>query len=124
MNNRVVAQIRVPNEDKVKRMRDLWVALKQKSLPASTDIGIELQTYLSHAVRIIGIIAGLPHYRQTRAHCSISIASQRRWCCTPSRLGPLACAPQSCRCGRRTEIGKFRSLNDWRYIAISLIDIG
>jgi len=59
VNNGVVAQIRVPNEDELKRMRDLWVALKQKSLPASTDIGIELQTYLAHAVRMIGIIAGL-----------------------------------------------------------------
>jgi hypothetical protein len=59
MNDSVVAQIRTPHDDELKRMRDLWVALKQKSLPLSTDIGIELQTYLAHAVRMIGIISGL-----------------------------------------------------------------
>ena len=59
MNNSVVAHIRTPNDDELKRIRELWSALKQKSLPASTDIGIELQTYLNHAVRMIGIIAGL-----------------------------------------------------------------
>jgi hypothetical protein len=40
-------------------MRDLWVALKQKHLPPSTAIGIELQTYLAHAIRMIGTISGL-----------------------------------------------------------------
>ncbi|MCU1303428.1 MAG: hypothetical protein JWQ87_3712 [Candidatus Sulfotelmatobacter sp.] len=59
MNEGVAAQIRLPSKDELKRMRELWAALKQKSLPASTDIGIELQTYLAHAVRTIGIIAGL-----------------------------------------------------------------
>jgi hypothetical protein len=59
MSNGVVAQIRTPTEDELKRMRDLWSALKQKPLPASTETGIELQTYLAHAARMIGIIAGL-----------------------------------------------------------------
>jgi hypothetical protein len=59
MSNGVVAQIRTPTEDELKRMRDLWSALKQKPLPASTETGIELQTYLAHAARIVGIIAGL-----------------------------------------------------------------
>jgi|SRR5450631_222153 hypothetical protein len=59
MDDNVVAQIRTPHEDELKRMRDLWVGLKQKSLPPSTDIGSELQTYLAHAVRMIGIISGL-----------------------------------------------------------------
>lgn len=45
MINGVVAQIRTPTEDELKRMRDLWSALKQKPLPASTERGIELQTY-------------------------------------------------------------------------------
>ena len=48
-----------PTEDELKRIRDLWSALKQKPLPASTDMGIELQTYLAHAARMVGIIAGL-----------------------------------------------------------------
>ena len=55
----VVAQIRTPTEDELKRMRDLWSALKQQPLPASTETGIELQTYLAHAARMVGIIAGL-----------------------------------------------------------------
>jgi len=59
MSNGVVAQIRTPTEDELKRIRDLWTALKQKPMPASTEIGIELQTYLAHAVRMVGIIAGL-----------------------------------------------------------------
>ena len=59
MSNNVVAQIRTPTEDELKRMRDLWSALKQKALPASTETGIELQIYMAHAARMIGIIAGL-----------------------------------------------------------------
>jgi len=59
MSNGVVAQIRTPSEGELKRMRDLWSALKQKPLPASTETGIELQTYLAHATRMVGIIAGL-----------------------------------------------------------------
>ena len=59
MSNDVVAQIRTPTEDELKRMRDLWSSLKQNPLPASTETGIELQTYLVHAARIVGIIAGL-----------------------------------------------------------------
>jgi hypothetical protein len=59
MSNGPVAQIRTPTEDELKRMRNLWIALKQKSLPASTDTGIELQTYLAQAARMVGIIAGL-----------------------------------------------------------------
>jgi len=59
VSNSVVAQIRTPSEDELKRIRALWNALKQKPLPASTDIAIELQTYLAHAVRMVGIIAGL-----------------------------------------------------------------
>jgi hypothetical protein len=59
MSNGVVAQIRTPTEDELKRIRGLWSALKQKPLPASTDMGIELQTYLAHAARMVGIIAGL-----------------------------------------------------------------
>jgi hypothetical protein len=59
MNQSVVAQIRTPTNDEITRIRELWSALKQASLPASTDIGVELRTYLSHSVRIIGTIAGL-----------------------------------------------------------------
>jgi hypothetical protein len=59
MNKDAIAQIRKPNDDELKAMRGLWVALKQTSVPPSTDIGIELQTYLAHAVRMIGIISGL-----------------------------------------------------------------
>lgn len=59
MSNGVVAEIRTPTEDELKRMRDLWKALKQTPLPASTETGIELQTYLAHAARMVGIIAGL-----------------------------------------------------------------
>ena len=59
MSNGVVAHIRNPNEDELKRMRGLWSALKQTPLPDSTDTGIELQTYLAHATRMVGIIAGL-----------------------------------------------------------------
>ena len=60
MSNSTVAYIRTPNDEKLKHIRELWSALKQKSLPASTDIGVELQTYLSHAVRMVGIVSGLP----------------------------------------------------------------
>ena len=59
MNNSVVAYIRTPTDEKLKHMREPWSALKQKSLPASTDIGVELQTCLRHAVRMVGIIHGL-----------------------------------------------------------------
>src|SRR5215469_15514365 len=59
MSDGVVAQIRTPSEDELKRMRELWIALQQKPLPASTETGIELQTYLAHAARMVGIIAGL-----------------------------------------------------------------
>lgn len=40
-------------------MRELWSVLKQKSPPASTDIGVELRTYLSHAVQMAGLVADL-----------------------------------------------------------------
>src|ERR1700680_1355556 len=53
MSNGAVAQILPPTEDELKRMRDLWSALKQKPLPASTETGIELQTYLAHAARMV-----------------------------------------------------------------------
>jgi hypothetical protein len=59
MSNGIVAQIRTPSEDELKRIRELWSALKQNPLPASTEIGIELQTYLADAVRMVGIVAGL-----------------------------------------------------------------
>jgi hypothetical protein len=59
MCHNVVAQIRTPSEEELKRIRVLWSALKQKTLPASTELGIELQTYLAHAVRMVGIISGL-----------------------------------------------------------------
>jgi len=59
MNDGVVAQIRTPTEDELKRMRELWSALKQNPLPATTETGIELQTYLAHAARMVAIIAGL-----------------------------------------------------------------
>jgi hypothetical protein len=59
MSNSAVAQIRNPTEDELKRIRDLWIALKQKPMQAPTEIGIELQTYLAHAARMVGIIAGL-----------------------------------------------------------------
>jgi hypothetical protein len=59
MKNSVVAQIRTPSDEELTRMRELWSSLKQKSLPPATDVGVELQTYISHAVRMVGIIAGL-----------------------------------------------------------------
>lgn len=59
MSNGVVAQIRTPTEDELTQMRDLWSALKQKTRPASRERGLELQTYLAHAARMVGIIAGL-----------------------------------------------------------------
>lgn len=59
MNNSIVAQIRKPTDDELRQIRDLWHALKQQPMPVSTEIGIELQTYLAHAVRMIGIIAAL-----------------------------------------------------------------
>ena len=59
MNDGVVAQIRTPSEDELKRMRELWIALQQKPLPASSETGMELQTYLAHAARMVAIIAGL-----------------------------------------------------------------
>jgi hypothetical protein len=59
MNKSAVAHIRTPDDEELKRIRGLWSALKQKNLPTSTDIGVELQTYLSHAVRMVGIISGL-----------------------------------------------------------------
>ena len=59
MSNGAVAEIRPPTENELKRMRELWNALKQNPVPASTEIGIELQTYLAHAARMVGMIAGL-----------------------------------------------------------------
>lgn len=59
MNNNVVAQIRRPTEDELKRMRELWAALKQKSVPDSTNLSDELHTYFAHAIRMIGIVGGL-----------------------------------------------------------------
>jgi hypothetical protein len=59
MSNSAVAYIRTPNDEELKHIRELWSALKQKSLPASTDIGVELQRYLRHAVMMVGTIHGL-----------------------------------------------------------------
>jgi hypothetical protein len=59
MNPSVVAQIRTPTDDELSRIRELWSALRQAPVPASTDLGIELQAYLAHAVRMVGIIACL-----------------------------------------------------------------
>jgi hypothetical protein len=59
MNNSVAAHIRTPTHDEITRMRQLWSDLKQPSAPAGTDIGVELRTYLTHAVRMVGLIAGL-----------------------------------------------------------------
>ena len=59
MNSSLIAHIRTPTDDEMKRIRELWSSLKQSSLPASMDIGIELQTYLSHSVRLVGMIAAL-----------------------------------------------------------------
>jgi hypothetical protein len=61
MNNSTVAHIRTPTHDEITRMRQLWSDLKQPSVPAGTDIGVELRTYLTHAVRMVGLIAGLHH---------------------------------------------------------------
>jgi hypothetical protein len=61
MNNSVAAHIRTPTHDEITRMRQLWSDLKQPSVPAGTDIGVELRTYLAHAVRMVGLIAGLNH---------------------------------------------------------------
>jgi hypothetical protein len=61
MNNSVAAHIRTPTHDEITRMRQLWSDLKQPSVPAGTDIGVELRTYLTHAVRMVGLIAGLHH---------------------------------------------------------------
>jgi hypothetical protein len=58
MNNSVAAHIRTPTHDEITRMRQLWSDLKQPSVPAGTDIGVELRTYLAHAVRMVGLIAG------------------------------------------------------------------
>jgi hypothetical protein len=59
MKETVIAHIRKPTDEELKRMRELWGALKQKSVPASTAIGVELQTYLQHAIRMVGLVAGL-----------------------------------------------------------------
>ena len=59
MNNSMAAHIRTPNEDELKHLRELWASLKQQSVPVSTEIGVELQTYLQHAVRMVGLITGL-----------------------------------------------------------------
>lgn len=59
MNNNIVAQIRRPTDDELKRTRALWAALKQKSLPDSTNLGDELHTYFAHALRTISIVGGL-----------------------------------------------------------------
>ena len=58
MNNSVAAHIRTPTHDEITRMRQLWSNLKQPSVPAGTDIGVELRTYLAHAARMVGLIAG------------------------------------------------------------------
>jgi hypothetical protein len=59
MNNSVVAHIRTPTHDEITRLRELWSDLRQPSVPAGTDIGVELRTYLTHAVRMVGLIACL-----------------------------------------------------------------
>jgi hypothetical protein len=59
MNNGAVAHIRKPNEDELKHLRQLWASLKQQSVPAPTEIGVELQTYLKHAVRMVGLITAV-----------------------------------------------------------------
>ncbi len=58
MNNSVAAHIRTPTHDEITRMRQLWSDLKQPSVPAGTAIGVELRSYLAHAVRMVGLIAG------------------------------------------------------------------
>ena len=59
MSSSVVAHIRTPTHDELTRIRELWSDLKQPKVPAGTDIGIELRTYLTHAVRMVGLIGGL-----------------------------------------------------------------
>jgi len=58
MNSSLIAHIRTPTDDEMKRIRELWSFETIESAP-SMDIGIELQTYLSHSVRLVGMIAGL-----------------------------------------------------------------
>ncbi len=59
MNPSVVAHIRTPTDEEITRIRKLWSDLKQPRVPAGTDIGVELRTYLTHAVRMVGLIGGL-----------------------------------------------------------------
>ena|SRR5207253_11216023 len=89
MNSSLIAHIRTPTDDEMKRIRELWSSLKQSSLPASMDIGIELQTYLSHSVRLVGMIAGLhpatgePALPSPLVVCNIVLVD----CCEIARLG-------------------------------------
>ena len=55
----VVAHIRTTTHDEITRIRELWSDLRQPRVPAGTDIGVELRTYLTHAVRMVGLIGGL-----------------------------------------------------------------
>ena len=59
MKSAAIAQIRTPTEDELNELRNLWTALRQQRLPASTSLSEELRSYLRHAVHMVGLIAGL-----------------------------------------------------------------
>ena len=59
MGTTSVAEIRAPNDDELRRMREIWGKLQQDSLQGNADIGVELQSYLKHCAWIVGLIVGL-----------------------------------------------------------------
>jgi hypothetical protein len=59
MKSDAIAQIRIPTDEELNELRNLWIALGQQKLPTSTSLGDELQTYLRHAAFMVGMVAGL-----------------------------------------------------------------
>lgn len=59
MKSAAVALIRTPTDEELNGLRNLWAALGQQKLPSSVNLSDELQAYLRHAARMVGLIAGV-----------------------------------------------------------------
>jgi hypothetical protein len=57
MNN--TAKIRVPTDEELKHVRELWLSCGPSALYSAPNIAVELKHYMDDSLRFIGIVAGL-----------------------------------------------------------------
>src|SRR5438128_2620753 len=100
MNPSVVAQIRTPTDDELSRIRELWSALKQAPLPASTGRGVELKTYLTERAPTLPLPEGATDRspnRPSRCHLAPVCLWRKRNSRSP-RLVKFCCRRESSAC--------------------------